>query len=99
MKHFRIYPEALGEIDSAAAYYKEKAEGLEQKILDEFEDALTQIRRRPLMYRIVMNGVRKVRLRHFPYGVVYRLRDDIVEVIALVHVRKEPGYWKQRAAE
>ena len=99
MKRFRIHPGAIAEVDDAAAYYKQKAEGLEQRFLDEFEDALTQIRRRPMMYRIVANAIHKCRLRHFPYGLIYRLQNDVVEVVAVMHLRKDPEYWEARTVE
>jgi hypothetical protein len=32
----------------------------------------------------------------FPYGVIYRTAEDRVDVIAIMHLRQQPGYWKSR---
>lgn len=96
MRKFRFHAKALAETDKAAAYYNEKYAGLEQRFLDALEDALTHIQRRPLMYRLVENNIRKCRIPCFPYGIIYRLHDEHIEVIAVMHLRKEPEYWQQR---
>jgi hypothetical protein len=33
----------------------------------------------------------------FPYRVVYRNRPDEIVVVAVAHLRRRPGYWKNRA--
>ncbi|WP_424204564.1 hypothetical protein [Sulfuricaulis sp.] len=35
-------------------------------------------------------------MAHFPYGIIYRVRFDVIEIIAVMHLRRSPGYWKQR---
>jgi toxin ParE1/3/4 len=35
-------------------------------------------------------------LQRFPYVVFYREVDDRVEVIAVAHGAREPGYWRNR---
>ncbi|TMI91117.1 MAG: type II toxin-antitoxin system RelE/ParE family toxin [Bacillati bacterium ANGP1] len=32
----------------------------------------------------------------FPFSLVYRLRDGEVEVLAVAHGRRRPGYWQAR---
>jgi hypothetical protein len=32
----------------------------------------------------------------FPYGVIYRASKDRVDVIAIMHLKRRPGYWKSR---
>ena len=57
---------------------------------------LHRIQRHPLAYRQVEGDIRKCRVTHFPYGVIYRVRSDLIEIIAVMHLRRSPGYWKQR---
>jgi toxin ParE1/3/4 len=87
---------ARAEAEAAAAFYAEKQPGLAQRFLDDLEDALHRIQRHPQGYRQVEGGIRKCRIAHFPYGVIYRLRSDSIEIIAVMHLRRSPGYWKQR---
>jgi len=39
---------------------------------------------------------RHLPLGRFPYTLVYRVRDNVVTVIALAHQGRKPGYWQQR---
>jgi toxin ParE1/3/4 len=32
----------------------------------------------------------------FPFTLVYRLRGDEVEILAVAHARRRPGYWRSR---
>lgn len=92
----RWHEEAKREADAAAAFYKEKQPSLAQRFLDSLEDALRRIQRYPHAYRKVEGEIRKCRLSHFPYGVIYRVQSKSIEIIAVMHLRRSPGYWKQR---
>jgi plasmid stabilization system protein ParE len=39
---------------------------------------------------------RKFGLQRFPYLVFYRELDDRIEVVAIAHGAREPGYWLKR---
>ena len=93
----RWHGEAIAEADAVAAFYNEKQTGLAQRFLDALEETLHRIQRHPLAYRQVEGDIRKCRVTHFPYGVIYRMRSDFIEIIAVMHLRQSPGYWKQRA--
>lgn len=92
----RWHAEARAEADAAAAFYHDKQPDLAQRFLDDLEEALHRIQRHPQAYRQVEHAVRKCRVMHFPYGVIYRVRSDLIEIIAVMHIRRAPGYWKQR---
>ncbi len=84
------------EADFAASFYKEKQPGLETRFLDSLEDALRRIQRHPLIYRKIEGNLRKCKLPHFPYGVIYRVQSGNIEIIAVMHLRQAPGYWMKR---
>jgi toxin ParE1/3/4 len=97
MKPYRLHPEALQEADEAAAFYKDRQPGLEKRFLEALQDAIARIRRNPFMYRRVEGEIRKCRLLRFPYGVIYRIDEDgLLEIIAVMHLRRRPNYWKSR---
>ena len=41
-------------------------------------------------------GVRVMKLQHFPYLVLYRMKAGVIEILAVAHARRKPGYWKNR---
>lgn len=46
---------------------------------------------------MVWKDVRFCRTRRFPYVVYYRVKADRVEVLAVLHGRRDPADWKRRA--
>ncbi len=97
MKPCWFHPQALAEADAAAAFYKEQQPDLEVRFLEALNDTISRIRRNPLIYRRIEGEVRKCRILRFPYGVIYRVSNDRVEVIAVMHLRQRPEHWKSRA--
>jgi len=95
--HIRWHPEAQLEAGEAARFYGERQPGLEQRFLDILEDALHRIRRRPQMYLKVAGEIHKCKLPRFPYGIIYRAKPAAIEILAIMHLRREPGYWKSRS--
>jgi len=88
--------EALTEANAAALYYRVKQAELGQRFVDAIEDAAAKIAYRPLQYRKLVGDVRKCKLPHFPFGIVYSVREGAIYIIAVMHIRQEPGYWKHR---
>lgn len=41
-------------------------------------------------------GVRRVRAKRFPYAVVFMELPKAIRVIAIMHERRRPDYWKGR---
>ena len=41
-------------------------------------------------------GTRRFMLPNFPFSIVYRVQQDAVEVVAVAHHRRRPGYWRGR---
>lgn len=93
----RWHREARSEAHEAARFYAERQPGLDQRFLDLLEDALHRIRRRPEMYPKVEGDIHKCKLPHFPYGIIYRARSETVVILAVMHLKREPGYWKLRS--
>ncbi len=62
----------------------------------EFERALNSISADPERFPLCDNRHRYFLLRRFPFQVIYRQRQDIVEVISVAHTSRKPGFWSQR---
>ena len=93
----RWLTEAVKEVDAASSFYQEKQPGLEQRFLEVLEDALRRIQRRPKMYQTIEGEIRKCKLPRFPYGIIFRMKPEHIEIIAVMHLRRQPGYWRTRA--
>ena len=51
----------------------------------------------PLNPPKVFEGVRRVPVRRFPYGVFYQVGADQIGVIAVYHSNRDPRGWQQRS--
>ena len=62
-------------------------------------DALNRIEVGPDAYPLIEADVRRCLTRTFPFGVLFRDKPDVIEVIAVMHLRREPGCWAKRQKE
>jgi len=92
----RLHPAALAEAVAAFAWYGERSESAAGRFLDELDWAIERISQQPGTYPPFGAGTRRIRLPHFPYLVIFRVVEDSLEVIAVAHGRRRPGYWRQR---
>jgi len=96
MKPRVIHPEADAEFTAAAEHYTAISPGLGGRFYDEIDDLIAEIQRAPLQYRPYDPPARRNLARHFPYAVVYLDEPDRVWIVAIMHLHREPGYWKYR---
>ena len=87
---------AEGDLWDAVVYYEERASGLGDAFLDEVEQAVQRVREFPTSWTIYEGEYRRCLLRRFPYGLIYRVEPLRVFIIAVAHLRREPGYWHTR---
>ena len=93
-------PAAIDDLEDAVLWYETKRDGLGLR----FRSAVIKAEQRlaqnpglgaPVVGRSVPRGVRRLRLKRFPYSLFY-VDDGEVVVVAVAHDRRRPGYWKDR---
>ena len=92
-----LRPEASQDAAEARDYFEAQQAGLGQTFLDRLNDALTRIGGMPETYGVAWRNLRAARLRRFTYVVYYRVHDDRVEVLAVMHGRRDASAWRTRA--
>jgi plasmid stabilization system protein ParE len=90
------HPEARIDVIDAYDWYAERSQIAADAFRSELERAGEVIRRSPLMWGSYLYGTRRYLLKRFPYIIVYRVADDRIEIIAVIHGRRRPGFWKHR---
>lgn len=91
----RFHPEAAIEARAARLWYAVRALEAGARFREELKRALDRIRENPERWPRYLQGTHRIHFRRFPYSLVYRARDD-VQVIAIAHDRRRPGYWRTR---
>jgi len=99
MKAVVFLPEAEQEMLEAAAYYEAQADGLGGEYLSEVQRAIHAISTAPETWPIITGHMRRRLIRRFPCCVLYRNDPDEIVIVAVAHLRKKPGYWKNRVSK
>lgn len=83
---------------AAAEWYEERRDGLGAELIAVVDRALERIQDNPEMFPVWRAGYpyRELVLRRFPYVVFFVVSADDVEVIAVAHAKRRPGYWMSR---
>jgi toxin ParE1/3/4 len=97
--NYVFHPEALEEYQAAAHWYEKRGKVLSLRFVDAVEDAIWKIAEAPERWRIVDEDVHRCLTRVFPYGILYTIEPDFVLLVAVMHLSREPGYWKHRLTE
>jgi plasmid stabilization system protein ParE len=87
---------AREELEEATAYYERQREGLGEEFAHEVEQAVERIRQFPEAWSRLTDAVWRCKANRFPYGVVYTIRDEDILLVAVMHMRRKPGYWADR---
>lgn len=81
------------------AWYADQAPGLGDAFMVEALHAFDLIEHYPDAWHPMAGDVRRCRLRRYPYGVIYtRVKKDIL-VLAVAHLHRRPGYWRDRLVQ
>lgn len=95
---FRIHNAASDEIRAATSWYLERSADAAEGFLTEFDEALNRVLSNPLMWPEYLFGTRGHQLHRYPFVLVYRFSGQ-VEILAVAHTSRRPGYWKERRFE
>lgn len=78
------------------AWYQERSESAALKFVSEVDQALDLVLASPQRWPAGEHRTRNFILRHFPFAVIYRETEKVVQVLAIAHGHRLPGYWKDR---
>ena len=92
----RVSRAAEADLAEAAACYDQQFGGLGARLLDDVEATLQRIASFPDAWQPLSENTRRCRLQRFPYGVIYRVQGDELLVLAVAHLHREPGHWRER---
>ena len=93
----RYNDEAHAEALDAAAWYEARQEGLVRRFLAKWKEAENRMVADPEINRPFVGDLRRCRFEVFPYALVYRIADEnALDVVAVMHSSRKPGYWKSR---
>jgi plasmid stabilization system protein ParE len=95
-KQVVFHPEAIEEAEAAARWYRERSPQAAARFVEEIHLVIDRILAGPARWPRGPHGTRKLKLPCFPFLVTYREVHDVIQILAIAHGRRLPGYWKKR---
>lgn len=93
-----LRPQAIADLDDAAAWYEERSAGLGRDFVREIGAAISGLALAPLTPRLRHRsaGIRWVYPKRFPYRIIYRVEAERIVVFAILHAARRDDTWRGR---
>jgi plasmid stabilization system protein ParE len=91
-----FWPEAEQEFRDAVRYHERESPGRGAEFAAEVRVTTEWIVRHPSWGPPFLAGTRRKTLRGFPYSIIYLQGPGSIDVVAVAHQRRDPGYWLDR---
>ncbi len=93
---FSFHPEAETEFNAAIDYYEECEPGLGYDFSIEVFAGIQNIVSHPSAWPVMEEDVRRCLVNRFPFGIIYSTEQNGIFILAIMHLRRHPDYWKDR---
>lgn len=93
---FLFHPEAEAEFNEFIDYYEEMEPGLGYDFALEVYSTIKRSIEFPKAWPALDGEVRRSLVKRFPYGVLYSEEPHGIFILAIMNLRRKPGYWKFR---
>ena len=96
MKAHGFHREAEEEYAKAAQDFAVISPELGGRFYDEMEHLIAQVCRWPGTYRYIHHPIRRHFSTVFPYGILYEEKPEVIRIIAVMPLHRDPDYWRHR---
>jgi len=94
--NYTFHPHAERELKEIENHYDGILNELGDRFREDVELTIMRILKFPDGWQPLSKVVRRCRLGGFPYGIIYRVKPVGIRILAVMHQRREPNYWKTR---
>ena len=77
------------DIDGINDWYDKQSEGLAEDFMDGFFSILKKVKKNSTAFRFIKRGVRRCKMKRFPYYIYYSPLDKIV-ILRIRHFKQQP---------
>jgi plasmid stabilization system protein ParE len=91
-----FHPEALAELERAKVWYDRQGARLGESFLHEITTAISRIRETPNTWPEYQRGTRRFLVHGFPFAIINRQQAGGLLVVAVMHLKRRPGYRQLR---
>lgn len=91
-----FHPEAKDDLNEAIEYYENCEPGLSDDFSSEVLATIGNVVNYPTLWPIIEEDIRRCLVNRFPYGIIYSIEQGGIFILAVMHLRRHPDYWKNR---
>ena len=84
------------ELNDAIQYFEHEQSGLGAAFLAEVRRCTSGMTEHPEAGVVVLGHIRRRLCQRFPYGLLYTVAGNEVRILAVMNLRRRPGYWVGR---
>lgn len=84
----RFRKQAEEDLVEAYRWYESRIPGLGVRLLSSVDSVVKLIESQPLIFRESLPGIRRALLNRFPYSVYFRFLDNEIEIVAILHQKR-----------
>ena len=88
--------EAETEMLQALEWYAERSAIAARAFVQELSSMIVLASRSPQRWPRIAANTRHIVFPRFPFDLVFRMRGETVEIVAVAHQRRHPAYWQYR---
>jgi plasmid stabilization system protein ParE len=92
----RLHPLAADELEAVRRWYHERNPEAAAAFLADIDSAILAVTEAPQRWPRIHVKYRRYIMRNFQFNVVYFILLASIEIIAVAHDRRRPGYWLAR---
>lgn len=93
----KLLPAAASDLSEARDWYEQRRQGLGREFVLEVDKTLDSVSVNPNAHAAGYHLVRQALVDRFPYIVFYRIAEREIEVLAILHAKRNPRVWRSRA--
>lgn len=96
-----FHPEAENEFSKAINYFEDQQRELGLDFSTEVYKTIQRLKANPRSWTKVSGSIRRILVHRFPFGILYHYdpKTAHIYIVAVMHLRKKPGYWINRIKE
>ena len=96
MKPLTYHPEASEEIDEAYNWYAMRSVRAADGFYEELFPAIGRVHQQPGLFPPYLQGTQRAVLDRYPFSVIFRNLPSEIQIVAVAHAKRRPGYWTNR---
>lgn len=92
----KVRSEAEADLAKARHWYNKQRPRLGNEFLAAVRSTIHRVRRNPLLFAVIYGETRCALVARFPYIVYFRIHNDLISVLAVLHGHRDESDWQSR---